>query len=61
MFRAKRERLTMLADAFGDAQQPALQKLVQDYIAKHLPEAADEGGGDEGNGDDGGRDPRSPR
>ncbi len=66
MFRAKRERLKMLADAFGDAQQPALQKLVQDYIARHLPEAADEGGGDEGGGDEGGgdeggRDPRSPR
>jgi DNA repair exonuclease SbcCD ATPase subunit len=40
---AKRERLAMLADAFGEAGQPDLQKIVQDYIARHLPEAGEAG------------------
>ncbi len=32
----QRTRLNELADAFGSVQQPALQKLVTDYIARHL-------------------------
>jgi hypothetical protein len=44
---AQRARLTALADAFAAAEESALQKIVQDYIARYLP-AAEEPGGDEG-------------
>ena len=32
----QRERLTALADAFGLVGQQALQKIVSDYILRHL-------------------------
>jgi len=35
-YEVQRTRLVALADAFGSVQQPALQKLVTDYIARHL-------------------------
>lgn len=44
-YQSQRERLTMLAKAFGSAAHPGLQKMVQDYIGKHLPETADDGEG----------------
>ena len=51
-FKAQRERLTALADAFAAASEPRLQKMVQDYIARFLP--AQDGG--EARDDDGDRD-----
>ena len=44
-YKAQRERLTALADAFGSAQQLALQKIVQDYVTAHLPVVVEEPGG----------------
>jgi hypothetical protein len=32
----QRMRLTALAEAFGSVQEPALQKIVTDYITRHL-------------------------
>ncbi|MFT4514422.1 MAG: hypothetical protein ACI89X_004003 [Planctomycetota bacterium] len=32
----QRARLTDLADAFGSVKQPALQKIVTDYVTRHL-------------------------
>lgn len=32
----QRERLTQLSDAFASVSQPGLQKLVQDYMLRHL-------------------------
>lgn len=55
-YKAQRERLTALADAFGAASRPGLQKMVQNYIARHLPEAPDEGEGDGTSDPDGGKD-----
>jgi hypothetical protein len=50
--KVQRERLVMLADAFG-ADSPALRKIVQDYIVKHLPASPDESAGN-GNGENNG-------
>jgi len=49
----KRKRLTDLADAFGVAERPRLQKMVKDYIARHLPETAEEGDGTSETGEGG--------
>ena len=46
-YKAQRERLQLLADAFAAASEPELEKLVKDYIQKHLPEA-DEGAAEGG-------------
>lgn len=35
-YEVQRTRLTALADAFASAQQKALQKIVSDYITRHL-------------------------
>jgi pSer/pThr/pTyr-binding forkhead associated (FHA) protein len=35
-YEVQRTRLTALADAFASAQQTALQKIVSDYITRHL-------------------------
>ena len=35
-FEVQRKRLGELADAFASAQQTALQKMVSDYVARHL-------------------------
>jgi len=54
--KVQRERLTMLADAFGN-DKPALRKIVQDYIIKHLPQTIpDENGENTGGGEEGGKD-----
>jgi hypothetical protein len=52
-YKAQRDRLTMLADAFGASQQLALQKIVKEYITTHLPAVAGEssGEGETGNKD----------
>ncbi|MCK5942342.1 MAG: FHA domain-containing protein [Planctomycetes bacterium] len=49
-YQAQRERLTDLADAFGAAEQAGLQKMVRDYIERHLP-ASSEGDGTGGTSD----------
>ena len=46
-FKAQRERLQLLADAFAAASEPELEKLVKDYIEKHLP-ATEDGAGEGG-------------
>ena len=51
-YKAQRERLTALADAFAAASEPGLQKMVRDYISRFLPEQ--EGGEEPAR--DGGRD-----
>ncbi|MEC8653846.1 MAG: FHA domain-containing protein [Planctomycetota bacterium] len=45
----QRERLQALAAAFGAVSEAALQKMVEDYISKHLP-PVEEAGGDDGQG-----------
>ncbi len=49
-YKVQRERLVMLADAFG-TNSPALRKIVQDYIVKYLPATPDESGPGESAGD----------
>jgi len=49
--KVQRERLMMLADAFG-AEKPALSKIVKDYIEKYLPAPPEEQDGGEGGGGD---------
>lgn len=55
--KVQRDRLVMLADAFG-AEKPALRKIVQDYIVKYLPASPGEPEAGEptgnGNGDNSG-------
>ncbi|MCB9878459.1 MAG: FHA domain-containing protein [Planctomycetes bacterium] len=50
--RTQRTRLQTLADAFAEAQESGLQKLVADYIDKQLPAPAP---GTDGDGQDGNR------
>ncbi|HEB53826.1 MAG TPA: hypothetical protein ENI87_11290 [bacterium] len=50
----QRQRLTALADAFADAGQTELEKIVRSYVARHLPDAppaseSGAGGGGSGN------------
>lgn len=62
-FRAQRDRLEMLAEAFASASEPDLAQMVEQYIERHLPEVeggeppeSASGGRDSGGRDSGGRD-----
>jgi hypothetical protein len=50
--KSQRERLKMLADAFASAAEPDLEKMVKDYIERHLPEPAGDGSEAPGGGRD---------
>ena len=47
---AQRERLEQLAEAFADARQPGLRKIVADYMARFLPATGAEAPGDRSDG-----------